>query len=609
MTSLRRRAVPYFLLGPGTIWLLVFFVVPLYYLGKLSLESGFVGEFHFNWNWSNYSEALSNYDTQFIRSFTYAGTATLLSLIIAYPLAYVIAFKAGRWKNVLLFAVVAPFFTTYLIRTIAWETILSDESPVTNVLQAIGLAPSGHILATSGAVIAGLTYNFLPFMILPLYASLDRIDERLIEAAKDLYSSATQSFLRVTLPLSAPGIVAGTLLTFIPAAGDYVNAQFLGGAGNRMIGNVIQSLYLSQADYPAAAALAFVLMAPLYGPYLKSGANTWGDLVNLDGEGSDEVRRYILDNVLMWLRDYHVDGLRLDAVHAPRRLLRGAPAGGDGGRGRRAVGPPAPAADPDRGVRPQRPAAGHAPRGRRLRARRAVERRLPPRRARGADPGDRRLLRRLRAARRRWPRWCERGFFHDGTFSSFREPRPRRPDRHRGDAHLAAGGLQPEPRPDRQPRRRRPHHRGARRRPARLRGAADPGRAVHADAVPGRGVGGLDAVPVLHLAPGARARAWRRPRAGSRSSSGWAGTRTSYPTRRTPRRSAAPSWTGRSSRPDGTPGCSTSTGAWPRYAASLPRAHRPVVQPTACRVDEDTRLFKMWRGDLHVVVNFGDAEP
>ena len=185
----------------------------------------------------------------------------MLALLLAYPLAYVIAFKAGRWRNVLLFAVIAPFFTTYLIRTIAWETILSDDSPVTSVLQTIGLAPSGHVLATSGAVIAGLTYNFLPFMILPLYASLDRIDARLIEAAKDLYGSATQSFLRVTLPLSAPGIVAGTLLTFIPAAGDYINAQFLGGAGNRMIGNVIQSLYLSQADYPAAAALAFVLMA------------------------------------------------------------------------------------------------------------------------------------------------------------------------------------------------------------------------------------------------------------------------------------------------------------------------------------------------------------
>jgi spermidine/putrescine transport system permease protein len=261
MSSLRRRLSPYFLLGPGTIWLVVFFVVPLYFMAKLSLESGAVGSLEFDWNWSNYSEALSEYDTQFVRSFVYAGAATLLALVIAYPLAYAIAFKAGRWRNVMLFAVVAPFFTTYLIRTIAWETILSDESPVTEILHAVGLAPSGHILATSWAVIAGLTYNFLPFMILPIYASLERIDVRLIEAGKDLYASAAQTFLRVTLPLSAPGVVAGTLLTFIPAAGDYVNAQFLGGAGNRMIGNVIQSLYLSQADYPSAAALSFVLMA------------------------------------------------------------------------------------------------------------------------------------------------------------------------------------------------------------------------------------------------------------------------------------------------------------------------------------------------------------
>jgi spermidine/putrescine transport system permease protein len=258
---MRRRIVPYFLLGPGTIWLVLFFVVPLFYMAELSLWSGSLGEFEFSWNWANYSEALSAYDTQFVRSFEYAGAATLLALLISYPLAYAIAFKAGRWRNLMLFAVVAPFFTTYLIRTIAWETILSDESPVTEFLHAIGLAPSGHILATGWAVIAGLTYNFLPFMILPIYASLERIDTRLIEAAKDLYSSAAQSFWRVTLPLSAPGIVAGTLLTFIPAAGDYVNAQFLGGAGNRMIGNVIQSLYLSQADYPSAAALSFVLMA------------------------------------------------------------------------------------------------------------------------------------------------------------------------------------------------------------------------------------------------------------------------------------------------------------------------------------------------------------
>jgi spermidine/putrescine transport system permease protein len=261
MSTLRRRLVPYFLLGPGTIWLVLFFVVPLYYMAELSLWSGVVGEFEFSWNWSNYSEALSAYDTQFVRSFEYAGAATLLALLIAYPLAYAIAFKAGRWRNLMLFAVVAPFFTTYLIRTIAWKTILADESPVTEFLHAIGLAPSGHILATSWAVIAGLTYNFLPFMILPIYASLERVDVRLIEAGKDLYASASQTFFRVTLPLSAPGVVAGTLLTFIPASGDYVNAYFLGGAGNRMIGNVIQSLYLSQSDYPSAAALSFVLMA------------------------------------------------------------------------------------------------------------------------------------------------------------------------------------------------------------------------------------------------------------------------------------------------------------------------------------------------------------
>ena len=261
MSTVRRRLLPYFMLGPGTIWLVLFFVVPLFYMAKLSLESGVVGELEFSWHWANYSEALSAYDTQFVRSFVYAGAATLIALLLAYPLAYTMAFKAGRWRNLMLFAVVAPFFTTYLIRTIAWETILSDESPVTEVLHAVGLAPGGHVLATSGAVIAGLTYNFLPFMILPLYASLERIDGRLIEAGKDLYASPRQAFLRVTLPLSAPGIVAGTLLTFIPAAGDYINAQLLGGVGNRMIGNVIQSLYLSQADYPSAAALSFVLMA------------------------------------------------------------------------------------------------------------------------------------------------------------------------------------------------------------------------------------------------------------------------------------------------------------------------------------------------------------
>jgi spermidine/putrescine transport system permease protein len=261
MTAIRRRLIPYFLLGPGAIWLVVFFVVPLAYMGRLSLESGVVGSLEFNWHWTNFTDALSLYDTQFVRSFTYSAVATVIALLLAYPLAYAIAFKAGRWRNLLLFAVIAPFFTTYLIRTLAWETILSDQSPVVAVLDFLGLAPEGHVLATGGAVIAGLTYNFLPFMVLPIYASLDRIDGRLIEAAKDLYASSRQAFWRVTLPLSAPGVVAGTLLTFIPASGDYINAQFLGGTSNQMIGNVIQSLYLKQTDYPAAAALSFVLMA------------------------------------------------------------------------------------------------------------------------------------------------------------------------------------------------------------------------------------------------------------------------------------------------------------------------------------------------------------
>jgi spermidine/putrescine transport system permease protein len=258
----RRRAIPYALLLPGAAWLIVFFVIPLYFMGRLSLDSYELGYYHFSWHWENYSDALSLYDDQFIRSFVYSGLATLICLILAYPLAYSIAFKAGKWRHALLLAVVAPFFTTYLIRTLAWVTILSDDSPVVEILQFFGfVGENGHILATGPAVIAGLVYNFLPFMVLPIYASLERLDERLIEAAKDLYSNAATAFFRVTLPLSAPGVVAGTLLTFIPATGDYINAQFLGGSSNQMIGNVIQSLYLKQSDYPAAAALSFVLMA------------------------------------------------------------------------------------------------------------------------------------------------------------------------------------------------------------------------------------------------------------------------------------------------------------------------------------------------------------
>ncbi len=260
---MNRRSTPYALLGPGFAWLLVFFVIPLFFMGVVALESGSLDSgFSFTWEFGNFSKALSSFDSQFIRSFFYAGAATLLCLLIAYPLAYAIAFRGGKYKNALLLAVIAPFFTTYLIRTIAWQTILADDSPVVDVLKTVGLvANDGRVLDTAGSVIAGLTYNFLPFMILPIYASLDSIDKRLIEASKDLYADAKMSFRRVTLPLSAPGIIAGTLLTFIPAVGDYINAEFLGGPKQAMIGNVIQSQYLVIKDYPVASALSFVLMA------------------------------------------------------------------------------------------------------------------------------------------------------------------------------------------------------------------------------------------------------------------------------------------------------------------------------------------------------------
>ncbi|HEX5713164.1 MAG TPA: ABC transporter permease [Solirubrobacterales bacterium] len=261
--SLKQRLVPYWLLGPGLLWLLLFFVVPMYFMGELALRSGSLTTgFTLTWEWANFPDSLSGHTEQIYRSFLYAGTATLLALLIGYPLAYAIAFRAGRFKTLLLFAVVAPLFTTYLIRTIAWKTILSDDSPVVSVLQTLALLPEdGRILATPAAVIAGLTYNFLPFMILPLYANLERLDLRLVEAAKDLYASSRTAFLKVTLPLTMPGIVAGVLLTFIPAFGDYINAQLLGGTGQAMVGNVIQSLYLNQRDYPEAAALSFLMMA------------------------------------------------------------------------------------------------------------------------------------------------------------------------------------------------------------------------------------------------------------------------------------------------------------------------------------------------------------
>jgi spermidine/putrescine transport system permease protein len=261
----RRRLAPYLLLAPGLAWLIVFFVVPMYYLANTSLQTGSleVG-YTFSWAWSNYSDAITTYHRQFLRSLEYAGISTLIALLVSYPLAYWIAFRGGRWKNLFLLLVIAPFFVTYLIRTLAWETILADDGTVVSILRAVGLmGPQGRLLATSGAVIAGITYNFLPFMVLPLYVSLEQIDVRLLDAAHDLYASRVWSFLRVTLPLSLPGVFAGTLLTFIPAAGDFINAQLLGTPEQYMIGNVIQSKFLQLTDYPQAAALSFVLMAAI----------------------------------------------------------------------------------------------------------------------------------------------------------------------------------------------------------------------------------------------------------------------------------------------------------------------------------------------------------
>jgi spermidine/putrescine transport system permease protein len=259
-----RWTTPYLLLAPGLAFLTLFFVVPLGFLGYQSLETGdvFGLGYRFQWAWHNYWDALSSYHPQLVRSFEYAGIATVAALLISYPLSYWIAFRGGRWKNVLLLFIIGPFFVTYLIRTLAWETILADEGVVVRFLHHIGLlGAEGRLLQTSLAVVAGITYNFLPFMALPLYVSLEQIDQRLIEAAQDLYASKAKAFLRVTLPLSLPGIFAGTLLTFIPAAGDFINAQLLGTPRQFMIGNVIQSKFLELTDYPAAAALSFILMA------------------------------------------------------------------------------------------------------------------------------------------------------------------------------------------------------------------------------------------------------------------------------------------------------------------------------------------------------------
>jgi len=267
----RRSYTPYLLLLPGLAWLVAFFVVPMLSLASQSLQTGDVDSgYVLTWHFQTYAEALSRFWPHFVRSIAFAGTATVLTLVLAYPLAYFMAQKSGRWKNILLVLVIAPFFTSFLIRTLAWQTILADNGPVVglarathaaDLLQWLQLTSNDSLMNSRFAVITGLTYNFLPFMILPLYANLERLDHSLIEAAGDLYGTPAQTFWKVTWPLSLPGVVGGTLLTFIPAAGDFINSRLLGNTQTVMIGQVIDSEFLRIQDYSVAAALSFVLMA------------------------------------------------------------------------------------------------------------------------------------------------------------------------------------------------------------------------------------------------------------------------------------------------------------------------------------------------------------
>jgi spermidine/putrescine transport system permease protein len=277
--SSKRKLTGYWLIAPGAIWLALFFLIPFYSLVSTSLydpDGSVLTGYSMSWHFGNFADAFNQYKGQLWRSLWYSTVATLLCLVIGYVLAYAIAFKAGRWKNLMLVLVIAPFFTSFLLRTLSWKLILADDGFVVNSMQAMHLlGANDRLLATPFAVIAGLTYNFLPFMVLPLYASLEKIDIRLIEASSDLYASPIRGFFKVTFPLSMPGVVAGTLLTFIPAAGDYINAQLLGSPNTRMIGNVIQSLFTTQGDFAAAGAMSVTLMVIIVAAVLVYVRTSW----------------------------------------------------------------------------------------------------------------------------------------------------------------------------------------------------------------------------------------------------------------------------------------------------------------------------------------------
>jgi spermidine/putrescine transport system permease protein len=254
--------IPYLFLLPGGLWLVIFFLVPIVTMASVSLQEGSLGTgFRLTFNFGIFPEAIGRWDAQLLRSLWFGLIVTVLALLIGYPMAYPIAFRGGRSKTILLLLVIMPFFTSFIIRTISWQFILADNGFLLGTFKDLGWLDAGfRLLATPIAVVSGITYNFLPFVVLPLYVALEKIDHRLIEAATDLYASRLQAFLRVTLPLSLPGVFAASLLAFIPAVGDYINAELLGSRNETMIGNVIQRLYLVNNDYPQASALSLILM-------------------------------------------------------------------------------------------------------------------------------------------------------------------------------------------------------------------------------------------------------------------------------------------------------------------------------------------------------------
>ncbi|MES9541005.1 ABC transporter permease subunit [Actinomadura sp. NPDC000600] len=265
MGGVRGRLAPYLMILPGGLWLAAFFLVPLLLMVSLSLQTGnLIDGFQQTLHWQNYTDGLSTYGDKFVRSLWYGLLATIACIVLAYPAAYWIAFRGGRAKSTYLFMLLLPYFVSFILRTVSWKLVLTDNGPILGPLRDHGVLPQGfHILDTGAAVVSGLAYNFLPFMALPIYVALERVDPRVVEAAYDLYASRTQAFLRVILPLSLPGVFAGVIMTFVPVSSDYVNAEVLGGPQNTMIGNVIQTEYFNNSAYPMASALSFALMAIL----------------------------------------------------------------------------------------------------------------------------------------------------------------------------------------------------------------------------------------------------------------------------------------------------------------------------------------------------------